>query len=342
MKRATAGGAALVAVAATVAAAALLPRDGLPLRGGAEPQAVAGPPRAEGTVIPVGPAPGGAAEAATALAAGPADPQPQPQPMGPFAASTSAVFERARAIHAALRLAPEGCGQAGEELLGMIREVPHTHPLWGWALDRAIACTRTPGRPRAGADLLDAIATLYPDHPKVRARLGEQAYENGDAREAIRQLEAAAETTGTFEAWETLADARLALATEMQAHGNDPAAQILRLEARDAAQRALAAAPGHLQPFAMHMLARTELELASVQSAVRWADQSLLALSEIDARLQAMLAPEIYLFAGQIYFRSGQRETGLAYMDQGISMARTPRQVAELRMIRDEFLRDRG
>lgn len=252
------------------------------------------------------------------------------------------VYGRAQAIHAVLSASRDGCRGAREGLLGLLRETPRAQPVWGWAMDRAVACLRAPRDARLGPDFLEELARLYPDHPKVREQLGAQAYDNGDAREAIEQLEQAVRENGTFEAWETLADARLALAAELQANGNAEDALILWQQAQDAALNALAMATPAMRPFAMHTLARAELELGRAAPALQWADQSLAALAALDARTQTLLAPELYLFAGQIYYRAGQRDTGVAYMDQGVGMAQSARQVAELQRLRDEFLRTRS
>lgn len=250
-----------------------------------------------------------------------------------------AIHDRAAVVHAALSgSAVDGCRNARTGLLGLIREAPPADPVWVWAFDRALSCLRAPRGARLGPDFLDELAQLQPDHPKLREQLGKQAYDNGDAREAIAQLEQAVLENGTFEGWETLADARLALAAELQANGNPEGALALWQQAQDAALNALALASEAMRPFAMHTLARAELELGRLAAALQWADQSLAAVAALDTRMQAVLAPELYVFAGQIYYRAGQRDTGLAYMDQGIGMAQTGRQVAELQRLRDEFL----
>lgn len=254
-----------------------------------------------------------------------------------------AAYDRAVGVHAVLTgSAVDGCRNARSGLLGLIREAPPADPVWGWAFDRAISCLRAPGGARLGPDFLEELAQLQPAHPKLREQLGKQAYDNGDAREAIVQLEQAVLENATFEGWETLADARLALAAELQANGNAEGAQALRQQAQDAALNALALASEPMRPFAMHTLARAELELGRFAAALQWADQSLAAVAALDTRMQAVLAPELYLFAGQIYYRAGQHDTGIAYMDQGIGMAQPGRQVAELQRLRDEFLRSRS
>lgn len=276
--------------------------------------------------------------AATAVA-----PPPAASGGAGITAAQRATYDRAAAVHAALAgSAADGCRNARGGLLGLIREIPPADPLWGWAFDRAISCLRAPGTARLGPDFLEELAQLQPDHPKLREQLGKQAYDNGDAREAIAQLEQAVLENGTFEGWETLADARLALAAELQANGNAKGALALWQQAQDAALNALALASEPMRPFAMHTLARAELELGQFATALQWADQSLAAVAALDTRMQAVLAPELYLFAGQIYYRAGQRDTGLAYMEQGIGMAQSGRQVAELQRLRDQFLSSRS
>lgn len=97
-----------------------------------------------------------------------------------------------------------------------------------------------------------------------------------------------------------------------------------------------------MRPFALHMIARTQFEAGRGPAAVDWANQAVESVRATGSNYQPYMAADLYFFAGQIYYRASQRDTGLAYMEQGISMAPVARQQADLRRLRDEFLRMYG
>jgi tetratricopeptide (TPR) repeat protein len=250
---------------------------------------------------------------------------------------------QADSIATALRDGPtlDGCRAAESSLLAFARSVPARSSAWNWALLRARDCLRAPHDFRQHNALMKGLLESFPDDPLVRQLAGLQSYDAGRLDEAAAQLEDSLGEKGSFEAWEAYADAQLARALELRGRG-DPAWEEVMLQAEAAALRALELADGPSLPLALHTVARTQLELGRAADAIQWADQAIAALQAGGSRYQAVMTAELYVFSGQVYFRAGQRDTGLAYMDQGIATAASAQQQAELRRIRDEFLRRHG
>lgn len=244
-------------------------------------------------------------------------------------------------VHDKLLNQTASCRSVQEDLLRLLATLPESDQSWTWAMSRAERCLRAPTRDRLGRDFLEALADLKPEHPTVRRQLGLSAYEAGDVREAIHQLQPAAEALGGFETWETLADARLLLARELQRGGDSDSALKQGRMAAQAAQMALEQASPAQLPFALHTMARAEMDLGNTVTALQWADRAIQSTGGVpQASQQASMIPDLHLFVGQIYYRAGQREAGLAYMNQGIAMSQSARQSGNLERIRDQFLRD--
>lgn len=249
----------------------------------------------------------------------------------------------ADAIVRALRDGPTlaGCRAAEMALLAFARGVAPRSTAWNWAIARARDCLRAPHEFRKDSALLKGLLDSFPDDPIVRQLAGLESYDAGRLDEAVAQLEEAVEEQGTFEAWESYADAQLSRALQMRSRG-EPGWEDVLMQAEAAAMRALELADEQSLALALHTVARTQLEMGRAAEAVQWADQAIAALQGGGTRYQAVMAAELYVFSGQIYFRAGQRDTGMAYMDQGIATAASPQQQADLQRIRDEFLRRYG
>lgn len=284
---------------------------------------------------PASPTPAAAASAPGRLAMAP--------PARPATPLSPEQRTQADAISAALRDGPTlaACRAAEATLLAFVRSVPPRSMPWNWALARARDCLRAPHEFRKDSALLKGLLESFPDDPLVRQLAGLQSYDAGRFDEAAAELEDAVEEKGSFEAWEAYADAQLARALAMRGRG-DPGWQDVLMQAEAAAMRALELADERSLPLALHTVARTQMELGRPAEAIQWADQAIAALQAGGSRYQAVMTAELYVFSGQIYFRAGQRDTGLAYMDQGIATAASPQQQAELRRIREEFLRRYG
>jgi tetratricopeptide (TPR) repeat protein len=250
---------------------------------------------------------------------------------------------QADAIASALRDGPTlaGCRAAETTLLAFARGVSPRSAAWNWAIGRARDCLRAPHEFRKDNALLKGLLESFPDDPIVRQLAGLQSYDDGRLDDAVAQLEDAVEEKGSFEAWESYADAQLSRALQMRSRG-EPGWQDVLMQAEAAAMRALELADDQSLPLALHTVARTQLEMGRAAEAIQWADQAVAALQAGSSRYQAVMTAELYVFSGQIYYRAGQRDTGMAYMDQGIASAASPQQQAELQRIRDEFLRRYG
>lgn len=265
------------------------------------------------------------AEAQTATAV-----QAPPQPANETRAEVTRIYEQ-------LRGGPTTAACRGVQygLLDLVENTAEDDPLWNWAMDRARDCLRAPGSFRLKNDLMAGLLRSKPNHPRVRELEGLQHYDTGNLEEAVFNLELALENGGGgFEAWQTLADAQLALA-----RGKDDAlARLSRAEA--AAYEALKYPDSNTRPFALHTMARVQLELGRPAEAIQWAERAMQALQEGGPRYQSFMAAELHVFVGQIYYRAGQPDTGRAYMDQGVAIAQPGTQQNDLRRIRDEFLKN--
>jgi tetratricopeptide (TPR) repeat protein len=294
------------------------------------------PPAANLAGVPTlaAPAPGRAAPARPPVE--PLRPQQLAELGSPLQTLASSLFEQLKGGPTAA-----ACEGAQGGLLQLLGQTPVNSAAWNWGMNRARDCLRAPTAFRANNKLLAGLIDRYPDHPRVKELAGLQQYDAGDMDAAVEALEEAAEEANTFEAWVSYADAQLARMQALRAQG-DPAWQDALARAESAAFRALELANVAMRPFAMHTIARTQLEAGRWPEAVQWADQAVQAVQAAGSNYQAYMAAELYVFAGQIYYRAGQRDTGLAYMDQGISMAARADQQADLRRIRDEFLQMYG
>lgn len=267
-------------------------------------------------------------------------PPPRPEQLSELPPALRAL---AQSVFDQVRTGPTApaCQGAQAGLLDLLRQAPLDSRLWLWGMDRARDCLRAPTAFRARNSLLAALIEQFPDHPRVKELAGLQQYDSGDMAGAAATLADAPADTRSFEAWQSYADAQLALMRDLRTRG-DPAWQDALARAEDAAFRALDLARDTMRPFALHMIARTQLEAGRGPAAVDWANQAVESVRATGSTYQPYMAADLYFFAGQIYYRAGQRDTGLAYMEQGISMAPVARQQADLRRLRDEFLRMYG
>lgn len=241
-----------------------------------------------------------------------------------------------RVVEALMRGPTEaGCRASEDPLLNLAMDTDVDSPLWNWSLARMRDCLRAPTAYRAKSPLLAKLQDLFPDHPRVRELAGLQSYDQGRVADAAAELEEALAETGSFESWQTLADAKLSVAREA---GSPEERAAALAAAEDAMRRALPLATPALRPYALHTMARVQLEQGNAPAAIEWADRALEAVRDGSGTYQAYMAAEMNLFAGQIYYRAGQQETGLAYMDQGVAMAGSDRQRSELQQLRDRFL----
>lgn len=326
-------GLSVTACAVAAAAALLIPEAGSRLSpfGDSSPPVAPGSAGDAPSIQPAAGIPGGSAAALPAGRAGTFASRP---PVAPE--------QRAAALRVISALAggatQPGCEASETDLLALATSTPMDSPLWTWAVTRMQDCLRAPTPYRKNSPLLSRMKDLFPDHPRVQQLSGLQSYDQGRIADAAKELEEALGDEGTFESWQTLADSKLTLARQAERAGKLPERDAALAAARDAMERALKLAPPALKPYALHTMARVELEQGHPAEAMQWADQALRAVQDGSGTYQAYMAAEMHVFAGQIYYRSGLRDSGLAYMDQGIALAGSDRQRAELQELRDRFL----
>lgn len=273
----------------------------------------------------------------SAVTPSPAEAVPALPNQAPGSLASSGQREAALRVVAAMSRGPTeaACRAIEGEVLGLATSAPMDSPLWNWALHRARDCLRAPTPYRRDGRLLKDLAEKFPNHARVQELAGLQSYDDGRVADAAAELEEALDDQGTFESWQTLADAKLAVARDASSAEERAAALA---SAEDAMRRAMELAPPAMKPYALHTMARVQLEQGRASDAVQWASRALEAVNEGSGAYQAYMAAEMHVFAGQIFYRAGQRDTGIAYMDQGVAMTGTERQRNELRLMRDRFL----
>ena len=299
-----------------------------------EPAAPGAAPTAASAEAPASVAPG---IAASVNSAGPVTTKTAPVREPPPA--SAAPDPHAQAVYAQLKSGPSAaaCEAAQPEILELLGGAAVDSSLWRWGMGRARECLRATTPFRAKNSLLAALIERWPDHPLVRELAGLQQYDAGDLAGAAATLEDANKEGGSFESWETYADAQLARFKQQRAAG-DPAWQDTLARAEAAARRAVELASPDTLPFAWHTLARAQLERGHADDAIASANAALEALRANNAKYQAFMTGQLYVYCGQIYWRAGQRDTGRAYMDQGVAMAPQEDQRAQLARVRDSFM----
>ena len=118
--------------------------------------------------------------------------------------------------------------------------------------------------------------------------------------------------------------AMLAQGLEAKADGHPDQARE-RFEAAAAAlAKAVEQAGDRPDPWTLQGMAQVQLELGHDLEAIGWADRALqqLRLGDSDD-YRTFKAASLTMNAGIVYYRAGQPSTGIAYMDQAISMAPT-------------------
>ena len=133
--------------------------------------------------------------------------------------------------------------------------------------------------------------------------------------------------------------AELAQGIEARKDGKSAKARELLEAAAVALSRAIELSGEHVDPWTLQSMAQAQLELGNGIDAVNWADRALqrLRLGSSDD-YQTFRAAALTMNVGIVYFRAGQRQTGIAYMDQAISMAPTAFDRADFVDLKQETL----
>lgn len=94
-----------------------------------------------------------------------------------------------------------------------------------------------------------------------------------------------------------------------------------------------------IDPGTLESMAEAQLELGNPVEAVSWVDEALerLRLGSNDDYTQ-FRAAQLTMNAGIVYYRAGQKSTGVAYMDQAISMAPTDFDREDFRDLKEETI----
>lgn len=199
--------------------------------------------------------------------------------------------------------------------------LPEGDPIGAWAAGALADCYYALRKRDEKRALLDIMLAVAPQHARTLELQGNYERLAGDPEKAIEYLERALDRNKSFQNWESLAEARLTLAHQLRGTDADRSSTLYK-GARAAARSALELANPGMAPFVMQNLALVELALGNHTAATSWVEQAIAALQSVpSSNAQALLAPPLYVGAGEIYYRTGQRQVGLAYMDQGVGMA---------------------
>ena len=118
--------------------------------------------------------------------------------------------------------------------------------------------------------------------------------------------------------------AQLAQGLEARRDGRSVQARGLFEAAATALGQAIELSGERVDPWTLQSMAQAQLELGNDVDAIAWADR---ALQRVRAGggddYEAFRSATLTMNVGIVYYRAGQRQTGVAYMDQAISMAPT-------------------
>jgi hypothetical protein len=208
------------------------------------------------------------------------------------------------------------------ELGDLLSEAYRYENLWLWTLERAIACRRALSQHKEIALMLQDALKARGHNARILELLAEQNLLTGNAAQAIKPASDAARLGNSYDAWELLASANLALADQLRNEGGEPT-QIRNLyqAAFDAASRSADLASVAMQPFQHLKMANAQLGLGNSLEALDNATRAEFGMQQASSRSQAALVPYFYMQLGAFYYRAGRKDIGIAYMDQALGMA---------------------
>lgn len=262
-----------------------------------------------------------------------------PSPPDPSAAAAMRIYKRLNRMEGGVQH-PAECLAVQDDLFQILKEVSESDPLWPWAMDIASSCLLLPQEHDERAALLSRLMALNSEHPKVVEALGLYYYQSGSLTQAVDYLDRPA-NQNSFNAMDALGESKLLLADKSKKEGDTAATQNLTNGAERALIRAIELAPPELAPLVMHKMARVQLRLGRESEALMWADRALhMVNSQWSVQHRANFGPNLYVDIGGIYYWTSQRATGLAYMEQGVSLASAEAR-PEVVQRRDEVMRRR-
>lgn len=245
---------------------------------------------------------------------------------GNNAAATTELRAVAQRIHEALSVAhmsEAACTAVKSDLIAITEALPVGSELWAWSMDRVEACFSSGLRDRAAnGALFRRLALREPSSARVLRLLAEHYLALNRYAIAVPLLRKAAELEEGPQLLTKLARAELAAATDLRRLGGSERDIAQHLgSAQRAYERAMSLSGANADPWMIQGAAQVRLESGDPVGAIALADRALQSAAFTPTSdSQAFAKAGLYVNVGGIYYRAGQQETGIAYMDQGISM----------------------
>lgn len=214
----------------------------------------------------------------------------------------------------------EACPQVMDGIVGLVRGAPEHSALWQWGIERASECISFVRDPEVKKNILRWLLAADPkNHEFLTARaLNEFQFGNFDL--AAKELEGALAEEDFHEGWDLLGMARLKQAREFDVAKEADKRVASLMAAKYALLRSIELGGSPANPLTMSRLAEVEFGLGDTDAALAWADKAIQGARPGGSEINTFSAATVYFNVGIVYYRAGQRETGIAYMDQGINL----------------------
>lgn len=266
----------------------------------------------------------GAAASQRAAAAPDARPAAVPSVPVPEQEATSG-FKKAQEVFGMLRsgVSRESCTAAWEGLTSLLMTEPERSALGLWTMDRVASCVRVMGTAEEQSSLLASLLAKKPGSFRLLLELGRTEMARSDYVQAMRYFEQANAVEVDSYGLTQLANSKLLAALEVQyTTGNNDERLALLRDAEVALAKADSIAGASLDAWTLQKMAKVKLGLGKPTEAMEWVERAVLAMKGGgSSEIEQISIAALYFNIGEIYYKAGQRGTGIAYMDQAIGLA---------------------
>lgn len=213
----------------------------------------------------------------------------------------------------------ETCLEVETSLFSLIVGLPENTELAKWAMDRVDGCAKTMPYEQQKA-YLERLLEVKPHHVRTLTALGMLEISRGHAHMevAIERLGEALRAANTPATAYELGLAQLAYAQGLRDSEAKKRAWMFE-GAAHSFERAIDL--GADDVWIHQAMAAAKLGLGQFDDAVAHAERALASVDQKMLSAEPGVLSDLYFDLGRILFRSGQKETGVAYMDQGIGTA---------------------
>lgn len=242
----------------------------------------------------------------------------------------SKVYESAQRIAETLSAGAtvRTCEAVRADIVQFARLVSKDLRLLQWGIGRAEACLPMLAGLEEQREFLESLVQAAPESGRLLELLGRQYLFLGRAEDAVTAMQASLAVKETPGTWDLLAGANLSMART----ASESDARSLLEEADAALRRALALSGQKPDPWTLARMAEVQLAQGNQSEAIIWADR---AISAIRSGAVTNAVASLYMKVGDIHYRAGMPETGIAYMDHAINVAPTTEQREQYRAMKD-------